>query len=140
MTNNEINIIVESPWKKIILVGIILIVFVIAKEMISGYINTLSPASALYPIVHSVYTIIIVAIVFVVILVIILFSLLRNKKGVRVKENKTIESRIDDKDIKRVLIKLDSLLEKLPEEEINKFAKSKDGNLYRDVLKKYGVR
>lgn len=44
-----------------------------------------------------------------------------------------------DADAKKVLKVVDSLLGKLPDKVVNRFAKSKDFELYKKVLKKYGV-
>jgi hypothetical protein len=41
-----------------------------------------------------------------------------------------------DEDIKKVLLITDNLLEKLPEEVINEFIKSKDFELYERVINK----
>ena len=45
----------------------------------------------------------------------------------------------DDKDAKKVLKAVDELLAKLPEEEIEKFAKSDTAKLYEKLMKKYGI-
>ena len=45
-----------------------------------------------------------------------------------------------DDDVKAVLEIMDSLLEKLPHEEIDKFMKSKDAALYKKVLSKYNIK
>lgn len=45
-----------------------------------------------------------------------------------------------EEDIKEVLKVIDKLLEKLPEKELNKFSKTKDAELYKSVLRKYGIR
>jgi hypothetical protein len=44
-----------------------------------------------------------------------------------------------DPDVKRILKVLDGLLEKLPEDEIEGFSKSREYEIYQRVLKRYGV-
>lgn len=45
-----------------------------------------------------------------------------------------------DEETKKVLKIMDSLLGKLPKQEIKGFSKSKDYKMYRRVLHKYGLR
>ena len=44
-----------------------------------------------------------------------------------------------DQELKRTLKTLDDLLAKLPKEEIERFSKTKDFEIYKRVLKRYGV-
>jgi hypothetical protein len=44
-----------------------------------------------------------------------------------------------DQDVKKVLAIVDELLEKLPADIVEKFSKTKDYELYRKVLDRYGV-
>ena len=50
-----------------------------------------------------------------------------------------IEEKPVNPEVKAVLRIMDKLLRKLPEEEIEKFSKTKDYELYRRVLDRYGV-
>jgi len=50
-----------------------------------------------------------------------------------------IEQRPVDPEVKEVLKIVEELLDKLPEEEIKKFTKTKDYELYCMVLERYGV-
>ena len=146
----EINVIIESPWKKIVIVGIVIIAFVIATEVISRYFEDnqlssiykifLSPGESgpFYTTPYFLYAIIALVAILVIILILILF---KRKKNLEVENNEVKKPiNITDKEIKKVLIRIDSLLEKLPEDEINKFAKSGDAKLFKAVLKKYGVK
>ncbi len=54
-------------------------------------------------------------------------------------ENEKKKIDLVNKDVKKVLNIMDNLLEKLPEEEIEKFAKSKDFELYQKILTKFGI-
>lgn len=46
----------------------------------------------------------------------------------------------DEEEIKAVLEVVDDLLGKLPEKEIDEFMKTKDAELYKKILKKYGIK
>ena len=130
MAEKEINVVIESPWKKIIIVGIVIIAFVIVTELFSRYFENNK--------LFTFYNILIaLAIILVIILIIVFF---KRKNNILVGKNKAKKSNeITDKDLKKVLKIIDSLFEKLPDKEINKFAKSEDANLYKAVLKKYGA-
>jgi len=59
------------------------------------------------------------------------------KKGKELK--KALEQPFKDyNDVKKVLTIMDELLAKLPENEVEKFAKSEASKLYEKVMKKYG--
>lgn len=45
-----------------------------------------------------------------------------------------------DTRVKKLLGVMDELLARLPDEEIERFSKSKDFKLYESVMKKYGIR
>ncbi|MAG47600.1 hypothetical protein CL617_03265 [archaeon] len=67
-----------------------------------------------------------------------------DNKNPEIKVNKLIErekKKVDlvNKDVKKVLEKMDELLGNLPEEEIEKFSKSKDFHLYEKVLTKFEI-
>lgn len=138
MAEKEVNIIIESPWKKIIIVGIIIIAFVIITELLSKYFENLSllQLNLIYTSNYFIY-----GIIFLVIISAILIFIYYNKKKKETENNKKNgKINITDREVKKVLMKIDSLLEKLPKDEINKFAKSEDAKFYKAVLKKYGVK
>jgi hypothetical protein len=60
-----------------------------------------------------------------------LFGILREKVDAAISH--------DEDEIRAVLQVMDGLLEKLPEKEIERFMKTKDADLYKSVMKKYGV-
>ena len=63
-------------------------------------------------------------------------SVVDEKNRLKAQEEKQSAHR---EDIKALLKVLDELLEKLPDEEIRKFAKSKDFASYEKVLETYGL-
>lgn len=73
----------------------------------------------------------IAAVIFIIILI---FVILRSE---RANEPESNIKEITDKDVGRILLKMDSLLEKLPQKEIDKFSRGKDAELYKAVIKKY---
>ena len=56
------------------------------------------------------------------------------------KKETVVENPLLDEDIKKVLSITDNLLEKLPEEVIDKFAQSEDFELYEKVMSKYKIK
>jgi uncharacterized membrane protein len=148
-SGKEINVVMESPWKKIIIVGILIVAFVVATEFVgkglskigSGLKNIhLSPESesgAFYTLSNP-YLIYPILIAIILVIGIVIFILLRRHKKAKIQNVKTTKD-IGDNDVKRVLKRVDELLEKLPQEEIDRFAGTKDAKLYKALLKKYGV-
>ena len=141
---NKVNITIESPWKKIVIVGALIVVFIIVTEVGGNYTgaylekinsNLLENSYFSYPALIIVILIIITSI----------FVFIRRYKSKQVitKDMKPTDVKptgdIRDEDIKRVLKRVDELLEKLPQEEIDKFIGTKDSELYKSLLKKYGV-
>lgn len=60
--------------------------------------------------------------------------------GMKKKKDKKQEPTLLDEDIKKLLVITDNLLGELPEEVIDKFAQSKDFELYSKVLSKYKIK
>lgn len=121
---------IESPTKKIILVGIAMIIFIIITDMLSNYFNY----SIIFQNVYILYPLIgILVIVFVFILIKVFF---KKKNSDSLAGNKFVP----DNDTKKVLKVIDDLLNKLPEKESEKFSKTKNAELYSSVLKKYGIK
>lgn len=73
-----------------------------------------------------------------------LFRLSKERKVVKEKGKelqKALEQPFKDyKDVRKVLGIIDELLSKLPDEEIEKFAKSEAAKIYEKVMKKYGIK
>ena len=141
---NKVNITIESPWKKIVIVGALIVVFIIVTEVGGNYTgaylekinsNLLENSYFSYPSL----------IIVILIIIISIFVFIRRYKSKQVitKDMKPTDVKptgdIRDEDIKRVLKRVDELLEKLPQEEIDKFIGTKDSELYKSLLKKYGV-
>lgn len=73
-----------------------------------------------------------------------LFELSKERKTVK-KKGKELQKALekpfkDQKDVRRVLQIMDDLLAKLPEEELERFARSEAAKLYEKVMKKYGIK
>lgn len=62
------------------------------------------------------------------------------EKSITETQNKEPEQEFIDEDVKKLLTITDNLLGELPEEVIDKFAKSEDFNLYSKVLHKYKIK
>lgn len=137
-----------NPLKKILILIIILIVIVIAVEVAGTYFKVsslndvninLSP-SFLSQTSFEQYVVFITLIIVLVVLIAFLIATNPKYKKFHYIKVRTKEKDISDRDIKRTLKIIDSLLGKLPSKEIKKFAKTKDANLYKQVLNEYGVK
>ncbi|VVB82924.1 Uncharacterised protein [uncultured archaeon] len=120
---------IEFPIKKIILVGIGMIIFIALIDFLSNYFGSNLLFQNKY-VLYSVIALLAVGFIF------FLFRIfIKRKNFFNPSENENGEG-----DTKRVLKIIDKLLEKLPEDELEKFSKTKDAGLYRAVLKKYGIK
>ena len=128
---NQINVVVESPWKKIIIVGIVIIALVVLVELLGKYFEDKGILS-FFKNRYITYSVLIIVVIIAVFLV--MRFLKRNKTS------EVISKGNGSNEVQRVLRIVDRLLEKLPEQEINRFKGSKDAELYKSVLRKHGVR
>lgn len=132
--SNWIKVIIENPWKKITIVGALIVALIIVTEIVGNYMG------AYLEKIKNSYFIYPILIIGVLIIIISIFVFIRRYKSKQV-ITKNMKAPIDirDEDIKRVLKRVDELLEKLPQEEIDKFTGTKDAGLYKALLKKYGM-
>jgi hypothetical protein len=120
---------IESPIKKIVIVGIVMVIFIAIIDFLSNSLQS----NAIFQNKYILYSIVGVLLIGVFIFVGI-FLRKKNYSDFSEKGN------ISKGDTKRVLKIIDNLLEKLPEKELKKFSKTKDAELYKSVLKGYGVK
>ena len=132
---NQNSIIVESPWKKIIVVGIFIIILVVITEFIGRFINISMFMNT--DLLKNSYLLFFSIIFISLVLIILVIFLIKHKKKTI---NNKINRNISDSDVKKVFEIIDNLLDKLPEEEIKKFSKSKESERYRKVLNRYGIK
>ena len=133
------DIVIESPWKKIIFFGVIIVLAVVAMEFVGRYLE--DKEISFLQTTYFLYSCI--CVVGVVVFAVVIWFIIKRRKSEKIKNEgveKNIVKQVVDKDTKRILGVIDSLLDKLPQNEIAKFAKSKDAELYKAVLKKHGVR
>ncbi len=76
MKEKEINIVLKNPWKKVIIVGIVIIAFVIVTEIVSRYSENLLPNIYTNP--YFIYVIVIPAVILISVFLFIYFK--RKKK------------------------------------------------------------
>lgn len=131
----EVSVVIESPVKKIIFVGAVMVVFIIFIELMRNYLES-NPISFLQN-KYVLYSVIGIAVIGLA-LFLVIFIIKRNKKLPDISKNASVAEK--NEDTKKVLKIVDNLLEKLPEKELKKFSGTKDAELYRSVLKKYGIK
>jgi len=121
---------IEFPIKKIILVGIGMIIFIALIDFLSNYFGSNILFQNKY-VLYSVIALLLVGFIFFLVRIFI------KRKNFSEKGSNNF---VTDSDTKSVLKIMDKLLEKLPENELKKFSKTKDAGLYSSVLKKYGIK
>lgn len=137
-----------NPLRNILVLIIILITVVIAVEVAEVYFKVsslndvninLSP-NFLSQTSFEQYVVFITMIIVLVVLIVFLIATNPKYKKFHPIKMRVKEKDISDRDVKRTLKVIDSLLGKLSNKEIKRFAKTKDANLYKQVLKEYGVK
>ncbi|MFH1326987.1 MAG: hypothetical protein ABIH59_02570 [archaeon] len=133
------DIVIESPWKKLFFFCVIIILVVVVMEFGGIFLEDKE-----IPFLQTTYfPYFCICVVGVVVFALVVWFIIKKRKSEKGKNGgveKNIVKKVVDKDTKRILGVVDSLLEKLPQNEIVKFAKSKDAKLYKAVLKKHGVK
>jgi hypothetical protein len=120
---------VESPAGKIIIVGVVMIIFIAIIDFLSNYLQSSIIFQNKY-ILYSIVGVLTAGLIFIFVKVFI-------------KRKNYLDSSEDEivlEDTKRVLKIIDNLLDKLPEKELDKFSRTKDAELYKSVLRKYGIK
>ncbi len=132
--DNPLEVNIGLPWKKILLYGSLIIVFVVVVKRINKYlINqgiSFSFANDFVSIMQKpifYYPLLLVIISLIVVIIIL-------------KNGNVEKNRLEDRDVKKVLKIMDKLLKRLPKKEIDKFTRTDDAKLYSVVMKNYGVK
>lgn len=120
-----VSLVIESPWKKIIAAGLIILALVVLVQFSGNYLSNLTNNLSLMNIIIPIIIALAIAVVLIVVIKII-------------KGRKEIHG--GNEEVKEALSIADRLLSKLSDDEIRKFSKTSDAKLYEKILKKYNIK